>query len=231
MIRKIIKIDETLCNGCGLCVNACHEGAIELENGKARLAHEHYCDGLGDCLPACPTGAITFEQREAPAYDEQAVLRAKAQKSAKPQHTHSCCSSAPKRMNTDVKDDSQTGEISSRLSQWPIQIKLAPVCAPYFDGASLLISADCAAYAFGDFHRKFIGGKITLIGCPKLDDGNYADKLSEIFAQNDIKDITVARMSVPCCGGIERAVKAAVVNSGKNIPVNVVTISTDGKIM
>ena len=231
MIRKIIKIDEDLCIGCGLCVNACHEGAIELENGKARLAHEHYCDGLGDCLPACPTGAITFEEREAPAYDEQAVIAAKAQKSAKPQQAHSCCSSAPKRMNTDIADDSQTGEIHSRLSQWPIQIKLAPVCAPYFDKASRLISADCAAYAHGDFHRKFISGKITLIGCPKLDDGDYADKLTEIFAQNDIMDITVARMSVPCCGGIERAVKAAVVNSGKNIPVNVVTISTDGKIM
>lgn len=231
MIRKIIKIDDELCNGCGLCVNACHEGAIELENGKARLLHEHYCDGLGDCLPACPTGAIYFEQREAPAYDEQAVLRAKAEKSATPHHTHSCPGSIAKRMNTDAKDNSQTGEIGSRLSQWPIQIKLAPITAPYYDGASLLISADCAAYAYGDFHRKFIDGKITLIGCPKLDDGNYADKLSEIFSQNNINDITVARMSVPCCGGIERAVKAAVVNSGKNIPVNVVTIGTDGKII
>ena len=231
MIRKIIKINDELCNGCGLCVNACHEGAIELENGKARLLHEHYCDGLGDCLPACPTGAIYFEQREAPAYDEQAVLRAKAEKSATPHHTHSCPGSIAKRMNTDAKDNSQTAEIGSRLSQWPIQIKLAPITAPYYDGASLLISADCAAYAYGDFHRKFIDGKTAIIGCPKLDEGNYADKLSKIFAHNNITEITVTRMSVPCCGGIERAVKAAVANCGKNIAVNVVTIGTNGEIM
>lgn len=231
MIRKIIKIDDELCNGCGLCVNACHEGAIELENGKAKLAHEHYCDGLGDCLPACPTNAITFEKREAPAYDEQAVLRAKTDKSAKSQHTHSCKSAAPIKLNTTAKDDSQNGEIHSSLSQWPVQIKLAPVKAPYYDGAHILISADCAAYAYGDFHRRFINGKIALIGCPKLDEVNYSDKLYEIFAQNNIAEITVTRMSVPCCGGIERAVKAAVANCGKNIQVNVVTIGTNGDIL
>lgn len=231
MIRKIIKIDDALCNGCGLCVTACHEGAIALAGGKARLANEHYCDGLGDCLPACPVGAITFEEREAPAYDERAVLRAKADKAEKPQHTHSCKGAAPMSINTAVADDSQTGEIGSRLRQWPIQIKLAPITAPYYDGAHILVSADCAAYAYGDFHRKFIDGKTAIIGCPKLDEGNYADKLSKIFAHNNITEITVTRMSVPCCGGIERAVKAAVANCGKNIAVNVVTIGTNGEIM
>lgn len=195
MIRKIIKIDEEKCNGCGVCANACHEGAIEMIDGKAKLTREDYCDGLGDCLPGCPTGAITFEEREAPAYDQAAVLAAK------------------------------------KLSQWPVQIKLVPVTAPYYEDANLLIAADCTAYAYGNFHDDFIRKHITLIGCPKLDNVDYTEKLTQIIANNNIKSVTIVRMEVPCCGGIEHAVKNALQESGKFIPWNVVTISTDGRIL
>lgn len=233
MIRKIIKIDEEKCNGCGICVAACHEGAIELIDGKARLTREDYCDGLGDCLPACPTGAITFEEREAPAYDEAAVQKAKEQKASTPLpcgcpgtqskaiHRESCTCSTPP----------QTSGNMSKLSQWPVQIKLVPVNAPYFDGANLLVAADCTAYAYGNFHNEFIRNHITLIGCPKLDEGDYTEKLTAIIANNNIKSVTVVRMEVPCCGGIEFAVKNALQASGKFIPWRVVIISTDGNII
>ena len=207
MIRKIITIDKEACNGCGLCVSACHEGAIGLADGKAKLLREDYCDGLGDCLPACPMNAISFEEREAPAYNEEAVRRAKA--------------------------SVQTGNprIESQLRQWPVQIKLAPINAAYFDKANLLIAADCTAYAYGNFHHDFIRDRVTLIGCPKLDQVDYSQKLTAILANNNIHSITVARMEVPCCGGIEFAVKQALQASGKLIPWQVVTISTDGKIL
>lgn len=216
MIRRIIRIDEEKCNGCGACADACHEGAIEMIDGKARLMREDYCDGLGDCLPACPAGAISFEEREAPAYNEAAVLAARTiarQREGKPQAVFR--GTAP----------------ASRLSQWPVQIKLAPVQAPYFAGAHLLVAADCTAYAYGDFHNQFIKNKITLIGCPKLDAVDYSEKLTRILAANDIKSVTVVRMEVPCCGGMEHAVKEALKASGKFIPWQVVTISTDGRIL
>ena len=202
MIRKIIKIDQEKCNGCGACVTACHEGAIEMIDGKAKLTREDYCDGLGDCLPACPMDAITFEEREAPAYDEAAVLASRKQ-----------------------------SVINSELMQWPVQIKLLPVRAPYFDEANLLIAADCTAYAYGNFHKEFMHNHITLIGCPKLDGVDYTEKLTEIIKNNHIKSITVVRMEVPCCGGMEYAAKRALQSSGKLIPWQVVTISTDGKIL
>lgn len=229
MIRRIIKIDEEKCNGCGACASACHEGAIEMVNGKARLMREDYCDGLGDCLPACPTNAISFEEREAPAYNEAAVLAAKQKKSAA-QLPCGCPGTQSKaiRRNSAVQSD---GKIESRLSQWPVQIKLVPVNAPYFDGANLLIAADCTAYAYGNFHNEFIRNHITLIGCPKLDDGDYSEKLTQIIANNDIKSVTIVRMEVPCCGGIEHAAKHALQTSGKFIPWRVVTISTDGKLL
>lgn len=230
MIRKIIKIDEKKCNGCGACAAACHEGAIEMVNGKAKLMREDYCDGLGDCLPACPTNAISFEEREAPAYDEEAVLKAKKDKAKK------LPCGCPGTHSKSIKRDSQadirlTGSVTSQLSQWPVQIKLVPVNAPYFDGADLLIAADCTAYAYGNFHNEFIRNRITLIGCPKLDEGDYAEKLTDIIKNNDIKSVTIVRMEVPCCGGIENAVKKALQASGKFIPWQVVTISTDGKII
>ena len=230
MIRKIIKIDEEKCNGCGACAAACHEGAIEMINGKAKLTREDYCDGLGDCLPACPVDAITFEEREAPAYDEVAVLKAKAKKQGT--LPCGCPGTQSKAINRDSCDcSSSVTPISSQLSQWPMQIKLVPVNAPYFDGANLLVAADCSAYAYGNFHNEFIRNRIALIGCPKLDDIDYTDKLNAIIANNDIKSITVVRMEVPCCGGIEYAVKQALQTSGKFIPWRVVTISTDGKIL
>ena len=230
MIRKIIKIDEEKCNGCGACADACHEGAIEMLDGKAHLAREDYCDGLGDCLPACPTGAITFEEREAPAYDEAAVLATKAKKhGALPCGCPGTQSKAIKR--DDCSFNVPSAPTASRLSQWPVQIKLVPVNAPYFDGANLLIAADCTAYAYGNFHNEFIRNRITLIGCPKLDSVDYADKLTAIIENNDIKSVTVVRMEVPCCGGIELAAKKALQASGKFIPWRVVTISTDGKII
>lgn len=232
MIRKIINIDEEKCTGCGLCAEACHEEAIGMVNGKAKLLRDDYCDGLGDCLPACPTGAITFTEREAAAYDEKAVEIHKAAKTAKQSGKLPCgCpgsnSKAIKRENAPAK----ASECESRLSQWPVQIKLAPVNAPYFEGADLLIAADCTAYAYGNFHERFIRGRITLIGCPKLDEGDYYDKLYEIISRNNIKSLTIVRMEVPCCGGIENAAKRALQASGKFIPWQVVTISTDGRIL
>ena len=210
MIRKIIKIDEGKCNGCGLCAAACHEGAIGMVDGVAKLLREDYCDGLGDCLPACPTGAITFEMREAPAYDEAAVKAAQAAKSSP---------AVP----------AASPDQPSRLGNWPVQIKLAPVNAPYFNGAHLLIAADCCAYAYGNFHEEFIKNRITLIGCPKLDSVDYSEKLTQIITHNDIQSVTIVRMEVPCCGGIEFAAKKALQASGKFIPWQVVTISTDGR--
>ena len=218
MIRKIIKIDESRCNGCGACAAACHEGAIAMIDGVAKLTREDYCDGLGDCLPACPTGAITFEMREAPAYDEAAVKSAQMRKELKQESGGHIPCGCP-------------GSQTSSLSQWPVQIKLVPVNAPYFSGAHLLIAADCSAYAYGSFHSDFIKNKIVLIGCPKLDEGDYSEKLAAIIGGNDIKSVTVVRMEVPCCGGIEFAAKKALQESGKFIPWQVVTISTDGKIL
>lgn len=211
MKRKIIHINEELCNGCGACAIACHEGAIAMVNGKARLAREDYCDGLGDCLPACPTGAISFDEREAPAYNEKAVKENQAGKSAKAVPTISY----PQ---------------PSRLVQWPCQIKLVPPNAPYFDGADLLIAADCTAYAYASFHEHFMKDHITLIGCPKLDAVDYAEKLAAILAYNRIKSLTVVRMEVPCCGGLTYAVERAVRACGKEISLKVITISTEGKI-
>ncbi|MBR2025346.1 MAG: 4Fe-4S binding protein [Clostridia bacterium] len=231
MIRKIIKIDEEKCNGCGLCAKACHEGAIEMVNGKAKLTREDYCDGLGDCLPACPTNAISFEEREAPAYNEEAVNKAKMQKFASklPCGCPGTQSKALKR--SDNVSVNNSCSISSQLMQWPCQIKLVPVNAPYFDNANLLIAADCTAYAYGNFHNEFIRNHITIIGCPKLDEGDYTEKLTNIIANNNIKSVIIVRMEVPCCGVIENAAKRALQASGKFIPWRVVTISTDGKIV
>ena len=232
MIRKIIKINEEKCNGCGACARACHEGAIEMINGIAKLTREDYCDGLGDCLPACPTNAISFEEREAPAYDEAAVIAAKKKKA--PQTLPCGCpgtnSKAIKRDETSCNIPNTTA-VTSQLSQWPVQIKLVPINAPYFDNANLLIAADCSAYAYGNFHNEFISNHITLIGCPKLDGVDYTEKLTHIIANNNIKSVTVTRMEVPCCGGIENAVKNALQASGKFIPWRIVTISTDGRIL
>ena len=235
MKRKIIRIDEEKCNGCGACAAACHEGAIEMIDSKAKLTREDYCDGLGDCLPACPTGAITFEEREAPAYNEEAVRQAKMQK-----HGVKLPCGCPGTQSKAIRRESTacpttmptaTGSVQSQLSQWPVQIKLVPVNAPYFEGANLLIAADCTAYAYGNFHNEFIRNRITLIGCPKLDEGDYADKLTQIIANNDIKSVTIVRMEVPCCGGIENAAKRALQASGKFIPWRVVTVTTDGRLM
>ncbi len=229
MIRKVIKIDEALCNGCGACAAACHEGAIGMVNGKAKLLRDDYCDGLGDCLPSCPTNAISFEEREAAAYDEAAVEAHKARKAA--EHAHSGCPGARAAAISPKENAPVSGEISSELRQWPVQIKLAPVRAPYFDGAKLLIAADCTAFSYGDFHRKYMRGHITLVGCPKLDAVDYSEKLTEIIRNNDIQSVTVVRMEVPCCGGIENAVKKALQASGKFIPWSIAVISTDGKIL
>ena len=227
MIRKIIEIDEKKCNGCGACAAACHEGAIEMVNGKAKLTREDYCDGLGDCLPACPTDAISFVEREAPAYNEAAVKRAKS---------HACPSGGcpgvrPKIMQRENGTSARSAAVPSRLNQWPCQIKLVPTHAPYFEDAHLLIAADCTAYAYGDFHNTFMRNRITLIGCPKLDAVDYAVKLGAIFAYQNIKSVTVTRMQVPCCGGLEFAVRRAIEGSGKQIPLQVVTISPDGEIL
>lgn len=209
MIRRIIKINKELCNGCGICADACHEGAIGIVDGKAALMREDYCDGLGDCLPACPTGAITFEEREAPAYDEAAVKAAQAAQTAQ--------AAKP------------AVGVESQICQWPVQIKLVPVEAPYFDNANLLVAADCTAFAYGNFHNEFMKKRITVIGCPKLDMVDYTSKLTEILSRNEIQSLTVVRMEVPCCGGIEMAAKQAMKNSGKRIPWQVVTISVDGR--
>lgn len=228
MIRKIIKIDEEKCNGCGLCANACKEGAIAIVGGKAKLMRDDYCDGLGNCLPVCPTGAITFEEREANAYDEQAV---KATAEKKPVFSGCPGSMARSFQRENSRPTSNESAAQSELSQWPVQIKLVPDNAPYFDGADLLVAADCTAFACGDFHRRFIKNHIALIGCPKLDDTDYSHKLASIIKNNDIKSVKVVRMEVPCCGGIEKAVKDALISSGKMIPWQVVIISTDGKII
>ena len=233
MKRRIIEIDQEKCNGCGTCADACHEGAIAMVNGKARLMRDDYCDGLGDCLPTCPTGAITFVEREAAAYDEAAVLANKAQKligTAAPSGG-GCPGSRAMHIRPADSAPAAAAEQPSRLSQWPVQIRLAPVTAPYFSGAKLLIAADCTAYAYAAFHEKFIRGRITLVGCPKLDGVDYAEKLTAILRSNDIKDLTVVRMEVPCCGGLEHAVKTALQSCGKLIPWQVVTISTDGRIL
>ena len=270
MIRTIIHIDEEKCNGCGICATACHEGAIDMVDGKAKLVREHFCDGFGDCLPACPTGAITFEEREAPAYDEAAVQAAQQEQAAKqtqavkqaqaPGHPAGGC---PGSRSMQIRRPEETGAEApkhpaggcpgsrsmqipsaergaesenfarpvSRLSQWPVQIKLLPTQAPFYDGAKLLIAADCTAYAYANIHEDFIKGRVTLIGCPKLDAVDYTEKLTEIIAGNQIRSVTILRMDVPCCGGLQRAAEQALKNSGKFIPWQVVTIGRDGQIL
>lgn len=209
MIRRIITIDEKKCNGCGFCAKACHEGAIGMVDGKAKLLREDYCDGLGDCLPACPMNAISFEEREAPAYNEAAVLAAKQNK-----------------RTSDFEAD-----VPSQLTNFPIQLKLVPEGAPYFEDADLLIAADCTAFAYGNFHGDFMKNKVTLIGCPKLDAANYAEKLTRLFQQHRIRSVTVARMTVPCCGGLSYAVQTAIENTGKDIPLTIATITPDGRVI
>ena len=234
MIRKIIHIDEEKCNGCGACVTACHEGAIGLVNGKAKLMRDDYCDGFGDCLPGCPTGAITFEEREAAAYDEQAVLENKQKKAAAAEKPafHGCPGSAMRQFSRpQAAPAAAPAAQPSQLAQWPCQIRLVPVNAPYFNGAKLLIAADCTAYAYANIHQEFMRGRVTLIGCPKLDAVDYSEKLTEIIRNNEIKSVTVLRIEVPCCGGLEHAAITALKNSGKFIPWNVVTFSVDGRIL
>lgn len=237
MKRRIIEIDQNKCNGCGACAAACHEGAIAMVNGKAQLMRDDYCDGLGDCLPTCPTAAITFVEREAAAYDEKAVEENKRRRMQEKMQTEGMtlpCGCPGSQSRTIAHEESAAAcntEAVSRLSQWPVQIKLVPTRAPYFDGAKLLIAADCTAYAYAGFHEKFIKNHITLIGCPKLDDVDYSEKLTQIIANNNIKSITIVRMEVPCCGGIEYAVKKAIQDSGKFLPWQCYTISIDGNII
>ena len=235
MKRRIIEIDENKCNGCGACAAACHEGAIAMVDGKARLMRDDYCDGLGDCLPACPTGAITFVEREAAAYDDKAVMENKQRKMQKEGMTLPCGCPGSQSRNIQRQDspapEAPRAEQASRLSQWPVQIKLVPVKASYFDGARLLIAADCTAYAYASFHERFIKGHITLVGCPKLDSVDYSEKLTEIIRENNIKSVTVVRMEVPCCGGLEMAAKTALQQSGKFIPWQVVTVTVDGRLV
>ena len=236
MIRRIITINEDLCNGCGLCAKACHEGAIGMVDGKAKLLREDYCDGLGDCLPACPMNAISFEEREAPAYDEAAVLAAKKAKEVA-RHTGEplpcgCPGSACRSLEPKEPSPVAPREAApSRLRNFPVQIKLVPVTAPFFQGANLVIAADCTAFACGNFHERFMRNKITLIGCPKLDGVDYAEKLTAILRENDIQSVTVVRMEVPCCGGLSHAVKTALQESGKFIPWQIVTVTRDGNIL
>ncbi len=225
MIRKIIRIDESKCNGCGACAEACHEGAIGMVNGKAKLLRDDYCDGLGDCLPACPVEAITFVKREAAAYDEAAVQAAKRQKNeAKNTVSGGCPGSRAKLLRP-------AASAASPLLQWPVQIKLMPAAAPYYSGADRLIAADCTAYAYGNFHNEFIKNHVTVIGCPKLDSVDYTDKLTAVLQANDIKSVTLARMEVPCCGGLEQAAREAIRASGKDIPLRTAVISTDGQLL
>ena len=241
MIRKMIHIDEEKCNGCGLCAEACHEGAIDIVNGKAKLVRENFCDGFGDCLPNCPTGAITFEEREAPEYDAEAVKNAKeAKKMSAMMHERHDGGCPGSRMMQFHKEDAQlredvpaagSGRPASQLKQWPCQIKLLPEQAPFFDGAKLLIAADCTAYAYANMHEDFMKDRITIIGCPKLDAVDYSEKLTAIIRDNDVKSVTIVRMEVPCCGGLQRAAENALKASGKFIPWQVVTISRDGRIL
>jgi ferredoxin len=240
MKRKIIEIDKEKCNGCGLCITACHEGALQLINGKAQLVSDVYCDGLGDCLPECPTDAIKIVEREAVEFSEEAVEKMKKEKESKMEKTDrlpcGCPGTMAKALNVSVSSPTPTETTASshavsQLRNWPVQIKLVPVSAPYLKGASLLIAADCSAYAYAGLHDKFMRGKITLIGCPKLDEGDYTEKLTAILKQNDIQKMTVIRMEVPCCAGIAHAAKQALINSGKIIPWSVITISTDGQII
>ena len=236
MIRKIIQIDEEKCNGCGACAEACHEGAIGMVNAKAKLLRDDYCDGLGDCLPTCPTGAISFVEREAAAYDEKAVqenIRKKQEQSHTSAAPHAGCPGSQMQRIQRSQESARSNPVSaeSQLGQWPCQIKLVPVNAPYFDGAKLLIAADCSAYAYARMHDEFIRGKITIIGCPKLDSVDYSEKLTQIIQNNNIQSVTIVRMEVPCCGGLEMAAKKALQSSGKFIPWQVVTISIDGKIL
>ncbi|GAA0077419.1 4Fe-4S binding protein [Clostridium sp. CTA-5] len=235
MIRRIIKIDENKCTGCNLCVDACHEGAIGLVNGKAKLLRDDYCDGLGDCLPSCPTGAISFEEREALKYDEEAVKINMQKREAEKKALKLPCGCPGSQEKTFkhkvVSNECNNEKVSSQLNQWPVQIKLVSPNAGYLQNSNLLIAADCTAYAYGDFHNRFIKNRITLIGCPKLDEGDYSEKLTEILKYNDIKSLTVVRMEVPCCGGIVNAVKNALIASGKMIPWQIVTISTNGEII
>ena len=226
MLRQMVKIDEEACTGCGLCVSACHEGAIAMKDGKARLIRDDYCDGLGNCLPACPAGAISFEMREAAPYDEEAVKAHLARRGQ-----GGCEGSRAAEIEPAPAAVSPAAPIQSELRQWPIQIKLAPVNAPFFNDADILIAADCTAYACGDFHSRFMRSKVTLIGCTKLDEVDYSDKLAEILRQNSVKSLAVARMDVPCCGGMENAVCAALAKSGKAIPCTVDVIGRDGKIL
>lgn len=249
MIRKIIVIDAEKCNGCGLCVSACHEGAIGMRDGKAVLLRDDYCDGLGDCLPVCPTDAITFEEREALPYDEEAVLANMEKKKAAGKPAGGCPGSAARSLHPLAPAGGCPGSMAkslarpapehapcsgpapSHLAQWPVQIKLVPVNAPFFNGADVLIAASCSAFSYGNFHAEFMAGKVTVIGCPKLDGVDYAEKLTAILAENDIKSVTVARMSVPCCGGLENAVKRAVSACGKDIPLTVSVIDTRGTVL
>ena len=232
MVRKIIRIDRDRCNGCGLCVTACHEGAIDIVDGKALLTREHYCDGLGDCLPACPMNAISFEEREASAYDAEAVKAAQSAKGARG-HQGGCPGSRMHRLAPRNRGEAPVSATSSmsQLRQWPVQIKLVPEQAPVFDGADVLIAADCTAFSCGDFHDRFIRGRVTLIGCPKLDEGDYAEKLTAILKSNNIRSVTLVRMEVPCCGGLERAARTAIRHSGKNIPFRVQILSLEGQIL
>lgn len=227
MIRRIITINEAKCNGCGLCADACHEGAIGIVEGKAKLLREDYCDGLGDCLPACPMNAISFEEREAPAYNEVAVLAAKKAKAA----PSPCSCPGTSCQSIECNSPKADTYVPSCLRNFPVQIKLLPPNAPYFAGSDLLIAADCTAYSYGNFHRHFMKDRVTMIGCPKLDAADYVGKLTEIFKHNDIRTVTVTRMTVPCCGGLSYAVKTAIENSGKDIPLQIVTVSPDGSLV
>ena len=229
MLRKIIKIDEEKCDGCGLCAATCHEGAIGIVDDKAKLLRDDYCDGLGDCLPVCPTGAISFEEREAAPYNE-AEVKMNMQQKELPCGCPGTHVKSIQRRNAGEHDDAPSCAVASQLRQWPIQIKLVPANAPYFDNADLLVSADCCAYAYGNFHSEFMRERITIIGCPKLDEGDYTEKLTAILRSNSVKSVVVARMVVPCCGGIENAVKTAIQNCGKDIPFRVVVIGPDGEI-
>ena len=230
MLRKIIQIDEDKCTGCGICVDACHEGAIGLVNGKAKLMRDDYCDGLGDCLPTCPTGAISFIEKDTLAYDEEAVKKNMEKRMQESGTMHSGCpGSMMHTLNPVVSSPSI--DVSSQLTSWPVQIKLAPINAPFFQHAKLLVAADCTAYAYANFHQEFMRNKVTLIGCPKLDEGDYSEKLTEIFSSNEIKSIHLVRMMVPCCGGLSKAVVNAIAASGKQIPCTITTISPQGEII